>query len=80
MVPELGPGVYDIHSPNVPSVDHIIDLIKKAGRRLPADRLWINPDCGLKTRDWPEVDLALQNMVEAARQLRQRFAPDKVAG
>jgi 5-methyltetrahydropteroyltriglutamate--homocysteine methyltransferase len=67
---EIGPGVYDIHSPNVPEVDEMIDLVWKAAARVPRERLWINPDCGLKTRDWPEVDKALKNMVQAARRLR----------
>jgi 5-methyltetrahydropteroyltriglutamate--homocysteine methyltransferase len=68
---EIGPGVYDIHSPNVPSTDEMIELMKKAAARVPPDRLWVNPDCGLKTRGWEEVDAALKNMVLAARRLRQ---------
>ena len=68
---EIGPGVYDIHSPNIPSQAQIVSLMNKAAQRIPAERLWINPDCGLKTRAWDEVIPALQNMVEAARQLRQ---------
>ena len=68
---EIGPGVYDIHSPNVPSQQQIVDLMKKAARRIPAERLWVNPDCGLKTRQWTEVIPALTNMVQAARTLRQ---------
>ncbi len=67
---ELGPGVYDIHSPNIPSVAQMVQLLDKAVERIPARRLWVNPDCGLKTRGWAEVDTALTNMVEAARQLR----------
>lgn len=67
---EIGPGVYDIHSPNTPSVDDIVALMKKAALRIPAERLWVNPDCGLKTRRWPEVKPALLNMVQAAKQLR----------
>ncbi|MGE3420153.1 MAG: 5-methyltetrahydropteroyltriglutamate--homocysteine S-methyltransferase [Bradyrhizobium sp.] len=67
---EIGPGVYDIHSPNIPSQQHIVQLMKKAAERIPAERLWVNPDCGLKTRRWPEVIPALTNMVEAARTLR----------
>jgi 5-methyltetrahydropteroyltriglutamate--homocysteine methyltransferase len=67
---ELGPGVYDIHSPNIPSQDHIVQLMRKAAERIPAERLWINPDCGLKTRGWDEVIPALKNMVEAAKTLR----------
>lgn len=67
---EIGPGVYDIHSPNVPEVDAMVRLMKKAAKRIPAERLWVNPDCGLKTRGWPETEAALRNMVDAARQLR----------
>lgn len=69
---EIGPGVYDIHSPRVPSVAEISGLLEAALQRLPADRLWVNPDCGLKTRKWPETQAAIANMVEAAR--RARFA------
>jgi 5-methyltetrahydropteroyltriglutamate--homocysteine methyltransferase len=67
---EIGPGVYDIHSPNIPTQDQMVSLMQKAAERIPAERLWVNPDCGLKTRQWPEVIPALRNMVEAARQLR----------
>jgi len=67
---ELGPGVYDIHSPNVLETGHVVDLIHKAAGRIPRERLWINPDCGLKTRDWPEVEDSLRNMVRAAQTLR----------
>jgi 5-methyltetrahydropteroyltriglutamate--homocysteine methyltransferase len=68
---EIGPGVYDIHSPNIPTQEHIVQLMKKAAERIPAERLWVNPDCGLKTRQWPEVIPALTNMVAAAKALRQ---------
>jgi len=67
---EIGPGVYDIHSPNVPSVEWIEDLLRKAADRIPAERLWVNPDCGLKTRGWPETRESLENMVKAAKRLR----------
>lgn len=67
---DIGPGVYDIHSPNTPNINQMIDLIKKAQERLPAERLWVNPDCGLKTRQWSEVIPALENMVKAAQLLR----------
>jgi len=67
---DIGPGVYDIHSPNVPDVDWMVGLMRKAAARLPAERLWVNPDCGLKTRGWPETRAALEGMVEAARVLR----------
>lgn len=69
---EIGPGVYDIHSPRVPSVEEMVGLMEKAVKVVPAERLWINPDCGLKTRKWAEVTPALENMVEAARQVRAR--------
>ncbi len=67
---EIGPGVYDIHSPNIPTVDYMVNLMKKAAERIPAERLWVNPDCGLKTRAWPETLSSLKNMVEAANCLR----------
>jgi 5-methyltetrahydropteroyltriglutamate--homocysteine methyltransferase len=67
---EIGPGVYDIHSPRCPTTDEIVTLLKKATERVPADRIWVNPDCGLKTRKWEEVRPALTNMVEAAKSLR----------
>jgi len=67
---DIGPGVYDIHSPNIPDKDHIINLMTLAAERIPAERLWINPDCGLKTRKWEEVTPALETMVAAARALR----------
>ncbi len=67
---EIGPGVYDIHSPNIPSEAHIVQLMQKAAERVPAERLWVNPDCGLKTRQWAEVLPALTNMVAAAKTLR----------
>ncbi len=62
---EIGPGVYDIHSPNIPSVDSIVALLQNAVQRIPKARLWVNPDCGLKTRSWEEVKPALHNMVAA---------------
>lgn len=71
---EIGPGVYDIHSPNIPNTEQIVNLMKKAAERIPADRLWINPDCGLKTRQWHEVLPALKNMVAAAKILRCEHA------
>ncbi|MFW5452443.1 5-methyltetrahydropteroyltriglutamate--homocysteine S-methyltransferase [Thioalkalivibrio sulfidiphilus] len=71
---EIGPGVYDVHSPNIPSVEQVVDLITKAAERIPAERLWVNPDCGLKTRQWSEVIPALQNMVSAANALRANAA------
>jgi 5-methyltetrahydropteroyltriglutamate--homocysteine methyltransferase len=67
---DIGPGVYDIHSPVVPSQQWMQSLIEKAAERIPADRLWVNPDCGLKTRAWPETREALTLMVKAAKALR----------
>jgi 5-methyltetrahydropteroyltriglutamate--homocysteine methyltransferase len=67
---EIGPGVYDIHSPRVPEVDEMVRLMRKAAKVVPAENLWINPDCGLKTRGWPETEAALRNMVEAAGVIR----------
>ncbi|WP_022963184.1 5-methyltetrahydropteroyltriglutamate--homocysteine S-methyltransferase [Halopseudomonas pelagia] len=66
----IGPGVYDIHSPRVPQVAEMVRLLRKAARVVPAERLWVNPDCGLKTRGWPETRAALAAMVEATQQLR----------
>jgi 5-methyltetrahydropteroyltriglutamate--homocysteine methyltransferase len=68
---EIGPGVYDIHSPRVPAVDEMTTLMQLARKRLTDGQLWVNPDCGLKTRKWDEVRPALVNMVAAARQLRE---------
>ncbi|KDP87311.1 5-methyltetrahydropteroyltriglutamate--homocysteine methyltransferase [Cupriavidus sp. SK-3] len=70
---EIGPGVYDIHSPRVPSVEAITHLLERACEVIPPQRLWVNPDCGLKTRAWPETEAALANMVAAARSLRERI-------
>lgn len=67
---EIGPGVYDIHSPNIPSSDSIVALMKKASEKIDAKKLWVNPDCGLKTRQWDDVIPALTNMVAAAKTLR----------
>ncbi len=67
---EIGPGVYDIHSPIVPNQEWMQALIEKAAQRIPAERLWVNPDCGLKTRGWPETREALTLMVSAATTLR----------
>lgn len=71
---EIGPGVYDIHSPNIPSEEWIEGLINKAAEQIPAQRLWVNPDCGLKTRNWAETEVSLANMVSAAKKLRKEFA------
>ncbi|MEW6438514.1 MAG: 5-methyltetrahydropteroyltriglutamate--homocysteine S-methyltransferase [Pseudomonadota bacterium] len=76
---EIGPGVYDIHSPRVPTVEEMVALLEKAAERLPADQIWVNPDCGLKTRSWKEVHYALVNMVLAANRMRTKFAKRAVA-
>ncbi|MVM30806.1 5-methyltetrahydropteroyltriglutamate--homocysteine S-methyltransferase [Spirosoma sp. HMF4905] len=68
---EIGPGVYDIHSPRVPTVDEMVDLLQKATNVLPARNVWVNPDCGLKTRRWAETTEALKNMVQAAQTARE---------
>jgi len=67
---DIGPGVYDIHTPVVPTVDDMVALIERAGQCIPLSQLWVNPDCGLKTRGWPETELALKNMIQAAKQVR----------
>ena len=67
---EIGPGVYDIHSPGIPEVSEIAELIRKALQVIPSDRLWINPDCGLKTRQWEEVIPSLTAMVNGAKTVR----------
>jgi 5-methyltetrahydropteroyltriglutamate--homocysteine methyltransferase len=71
---DIGPGIYDIHSPRVPDKAEMVALMNKAVQCIPAERLWVNPDCGLKTRAWPETEAALVNMVAAARQLRRELA------
>ena len=68
---DIGPGVYDIHSPRVPTTDEIVDLLKKAARVIPQEQLWVNPDCGLKTRGWKETEESLRRMVKAARLMRE---------
>lgn len=68
---DIGPGVYDIHSPRVPSVNEIVHLLKKAANVIPQEQLWVNPDCGLKTRTWKETEESLTRMVQAARQMRK---------
>ncbi len=68
---DIGPGVYDIHSPRVPSTEEMVSLLRKASAVIPAAQLWVNPDCGLKTRAWPETKAALEAMVSAARSVRE---------
>ena len=72
---EIGPGVYDIHSPRVPSADEMTELLQAAARVLEPKQLWVNPDCGLKTRAWNEIDPSLRNMVQAAKELRRQLVP-----
>ena len=69
---QVGPGVYDIHSPRIPSVKEMVDLIEKAMQYIPSENLWVNPDCGLKTREWEDVESAISNMVKAAHILREK--------
>lgn len=70
---EVGPGIYDIHSSNIPSAESISSLLKQAMKYIPANRLWVNPDCGLKTRSWSETVSALKNMVEASKKIRNKI-------
>jgi 5-methyltetrahydropteroyltriglutamate--homocysteine methyltransferase len=72
---DIGPGVYDIHSPRVPPAEEMADLLRAAARVLDPEQIWVNPDCGLKTRSWDEVEPALRNMVQAAKQLREQLVP-----
>ena len=69
---EVGPGVYDIHSPRVPSTDELVAALTKMREKLDDDKLWVNPDCGLKTRGEKEVRESLKNLVEAAHIIRER--------
>ena len=71
---EIGPGVWDIHSPRVPATAEMVGLLRRAAEVIPVERLWVNPDCGLKTRAWPETLASLTNMVEAARLARAELA------
>ena len=70
---EVGPGVYDIHSPRVPSVEEIVEVLNIMLSKIDKDKLWVNPDCGLKTRDIPETKASLINMVEAARVVKENL-------
>ena len=76
----IGPGVYDIHSPRIPTVDEMVGLLRGAAAVIAPDRLWVNPDCGLKTRAWPEVDAALRAMVAAAAEMRRRLSLPEPSG
>ncbi|ANQ49587.1 5-methyltetrahydropteroyltriglutamate--homocysteine S-methyltransferase [Flammeovirga sp. MY04] len=70
---EIGPGIYDIHSPNVPSIYDMLDFINKAKIKIPLEQLWVNPDCGLKTRGWTETKASLEAMVNATKKARELF-------
>jgi 5-methyltetrahydropteroyltriglutamate--homocysteine methyltransferase len=70
---EVGPGIYDIHSPRIPSADEMAELLSRAMMVIPRERLWVNPDCGLKTREWPETEASLENMVKAAEITRKKI-------
>ncbi|MGW6547116.1 5-methyltetrahydropteroyltriglutamate--homocysteine S-methyltransferase [Streptomyces massasporeus] len=72
---EAGPGVYDIHSPRVPSTEEAAELLRTGLKAIPAERLWVNPDCGLKTRGWPETRSSLESLVHAARTVREELSP-----
>jgi 5-methyltetrahydropteroyltriglutamate--homocysteine methyltransferase len=67
---QIGLGVWDIHSPHVPSVKEMLGIVNRALERIPKGNFWLNPDCGLKTRDWPETKSALLNLMQAAKELR----------
>lgn len=71
---EVGPGVWDIHSPRVPGTAEAVSLLRAGLAAIPAERLWVNPDCGLKTRGWPETRASLKSLVGAARTLRAELA------
>jgi len=77
---QVGPGVYDIHAPLTPSVEEMVGYIERAVARIPVERLWVNPDCGLKTRTWEEVIPALENMVAAAAIVRDRLKTESIVG
>jgi 5-methyltetrahydropteroyltriglutamate--homocysteine methyltransferase len=71
---QIGPGVYDIHSPRTPSTDEMVELLHKATQVIPVQQLWVNPDCGLKTRSWSETLPALSNLMAATQTLRAQYA------
>jgi 5-methyltetrahydropteroyltriglutamate--homocysteine methyltransferase len=72
---DIAPGVWDIHSPRVPPAEEMAGMLREVAEALPPERLWVGPDCGLKTRGWPEVEASLRNMVDAAKQLREELVP-----
>jgi 5-methyltetrahydropteroyltriglutamate--homocysteine methyltransferase len=71
---DIGPGIYDIHSPRVPEASEMAELLKKAVDSISEDQIWVNPDCGLKTRGWDETKKSLTNMVKAAHMMKERHA------
>lgn len=73
---QIGPGVYDIHSPRVPNTNEIEKLLDRACELLPIENIWVNPDCGLKTRDWPETKLAIDNLVASAKKMRVKLVQE----
>ena len=76
---EIGPGVYDIHSPRIPSQSEMSRLMHRAAKVIPIENLWVNPDCGLKTRTWDEVKLSLTELVKSAKELREYYSPNLVS-
>lgn len=71
---DIGPGIWDIHSPRVPSENEMAELLRRAAEVIPEEQLWVNPDCGLKTRGWEETKIAVMNMIRAARTVRERYS------
>src|SRR5690606_17870852 len=76
---EIGPGVYDIHSPRVPSKEEMVELLRKAEAVIPANQIWVNPDCGLKTRHWDETRKALEAMVAASKEATIAYLQEEKA-
>ena len=74
---QIGPGVYDIHSPRIPKVEEMKHLLEKALLVLEPEQVWVNPDCGLKTRGWAEVEPALEEMVNATKEIRAKLASEE---
>jgi 5-methyltetrahydropteroyltriglutamate--homocysteine methyltransferase len=77
---QIGPGVYDIHSPRIPGEQEMEELLDRALDVFSSDQLWVNPDCGLKTRNWEEVRPAVEHMVSAARSVREKLAAAQPSG
>lgn len=76
---EIGPGVYEIHSPRVPSKEEMVELLRKAEAVIPANQIWVNPDCGLKTRHWDETRKALEAMVAASKEATIAYLQEEKA-